>query len=74
MSVLPAFRYVYYMCAWCRQRPEEVVESSGTEGTDHSERPCGCCDLSLGPLQEQPVLLDTDPFLQYVLLLVLVTV
>lgn len=37
MSVLPACRYVYYTCAWFRQRPEEVVESPGTEATDHSE-------------------------------------
>ena len=29
----------------------------------HSSQPCGCWELNLGPLGEQPVLLTTEPSL-----------
>jgi hypothetical protein len=31
---------------------------------DGCEPPCGCWDLNSGPLEEQSVLLTTEPFLQ----------
>ena len=37
--------------------PEEGI-------TDASEPTCGCWELNLGPLEEQPVLLTTEPPLQ----------
>ena len=46
--------YVY----WC------FVRSPGARVTDSYELPCGCWELNLGPLEEQPVLLTTEPFLQ----------
>ena len=39
--------------------PEE-----GTDLTDGCEPPCGCWDLNSGPLEEQLVLLTTEPSLQ----------
>ena len=35
-----------------------------TEVTDCCEQPCGCWELNLRLLQELPVLLITEPFLQ----------
>jgi hypothetical protein len=32
--------------------------------SDGCEPPCDCWDLNSGPLEEQPVLLTTEPFLQ----------
>jgi hypothetical protein len=32
--------------------------------TDGCEPPCGCWDLNSGPLEDQPVLLTTEPSLQ----------
>jgi hypothetical protein len=32
--------------------------------TDGCEPPCGCWELNSGPLEEQPVLLTTEPSLQ----------
>ena len=34
MGILPGYIFVYHMPAWCPWRPEEGVESSGTEVTD----------------------------------------
>jgi hypothetical protein len=47
---------LYHMRAWCWQRPQEGVGSSGTEVTDGCESPCGCWELNPGPLEKQPVL------------------
>ena len=51
-SVLCTFfcLYVYF---------REGVESSGTRVIDSCGLPCGCWELNLGPLEEQPVLLTT---------------
>ena len=38
--------------------------SSGTRVTDSYELPCVFLELNLGPLEEQPVLLTTEPSLQ----------
>jgi hypothetical protein len=38
--------------------------SSGTGVIDSCELPRGCWELNSGPLEGQPVLLTTEPFLQ----------
>ena len=47
----------------CPQRPEKATEFPGTGVTDGCEPTCGCWELNLGPLKEQPVLLSADPSL-----------
>jgi hypothetical protein len=47
-----------YMCA-C-----EGVRCPGTNTTDDCELLCGCWELDLGPLQDQPELLTTEPTFQ----------
>jgi hypothetical protein len=42
----------------------EGVRSPVTGVTDSCELPCGCWELSLGPLEDQPVPLTTEPSLQ----------
>jgi hypothetical protein len=69
------FIYLFSMCTrvglhvcaphlQCLQRPEEGVRSPGAEDTDSCELPCGYWELNLGPRQESPVLLTTEPSLQ----------
>lgn len=50
---------------WCQQRPEEGIKSPETEVTECCEPPCGCRESILDPLKEQPVLLTTEPSLQF---------
>jgi hypothetical protein len=50
-----AFLYVYLY---------DVVRSSGTEVIDSCELSHGCWRLNPGPLEEQPMLLTTEPSLQ----------
>ena len=63
MGVLPECVSVHYMQADPR-RPEERVRSQGTRVTGGCELPCGCWELNLGPLEEQPVFLTSEPSLQ----------
>jgi hypothetical protein len=42
----------------------KVVGFPGTGFTVSCELPCGCCELNPDPLEEQPVLLTTEPSLQ----------
>lgn len=42
----------------------EGTESPKTEISDSDELPCGVWELSLGPLQEQPMVLTAEPPLQ----------
>ena len=42
----------------------EGIRSPGTGVTNSCELPCGCWDLNLGLLEEQPVLLTAEPSLQ----------
>jgi hypothetical protein len=51
-------------CMQCLQKPEGGARSLGTEVTDSCELPSGCWESSLSPLEEQPVLVTTEPFLQ----------
>ena len=44
---------------WC-----EGVRSPVTGSSDSYNLPCGCWELNLGPLEEQSVLLTTEPSLQ----------
>ena len=44
--------------------PVEAIRSLGTGVTDSCEQPCGCWELNLGPLEEQEMLLTTEPSLQ----------
>lgn len=58
--------YVYHMSAWFHQKPEKGVKSFWAGVvivTDSCEPPRGCRGPS-GPLQEQQVLLATEPLLQ----------
>jgi hypothetical protein len=63
MDVLPAFVFVCHPHAVSTE-DGEAVDSPGTGVTHGLEPPCGCWELNLGPLQEQPVLLTTEPSLQ----------
>jgi len=47
------------MCCLC-----ESVGFPEAGVTDGYELPCGCWELNLGPLEEQPVLLTAEPSLQ----------
>ena len=42
--------------------------------TDGCEPPCGCWELNSGPLEEQAMLLTTEPSLQHPILLLFETV
>ena len=44
---------------WC-----EGVRSPATGSSDSCELPCGCWELNQGSLEEQSVLLTTEPSLQ----------
>lgn len=45
-------------------RPEEDVGFPGTGIVDSCELPCGCWELNLSPLEEQPVLLTVEQSLE----------
>jgi hypothetical protein len=64
MDVLLAYIFFYHMCAWYLERPTEGIRSPETEVTDGSELPCVC--LNWGSLQEQYMLLSTEPSFQSV--------
>jgi len=55
--------YIYYIEVHCsclqthQKRASDLI-------TDGYEPPCGCWDLNSGPLEEQSVLLTTEPSLQ----------
>lgn len=42
---------------------EEGVGSPGTGIAGGYEAPCGCWEVNLSPLEQQPVLLTTEPYL-----------
>ena len=63
MAVLLAFIAVQHVCI-VLQRPEEGIESSGTGLTGDCEPPSGCLELNSGPLEDQLVLLTTEPAFQ----------
>lgn len=72
MGIFPACVSVHYLCARCLWRPEEGLGFSGTAVTDGCKPPCGCWELNSGSLEEQLMLLATEPSLQSLRLLILV--
>jgi hypothetical protein len=48
-------------CPW---RPEDSVRSSGSGFADGWDPPYGYLKSNLGPLEEQPMLLNAEPTLQ----------
>lgn len=56
--------YGYSEYAWCPQRSERGIRSSGTIITDGCGLPYGFWELNQYPLQEQQVFLTNDPSLQ----------
>jgi hypothetical protein len=44
---------------------KQASDSLGTGVIDGSEPPCGCWELNLGRLQEQPVLVTNEPSLKH---------
>jgi hypothetical protein len=57
--------YLLILCIWvhcsCLQTHQKRASDPITDGY---EPPCGSCELNLGPLEEQSVLLTTEPSLQ----------
>jgi hypothetical protein len=55
--------FLFYMhwCFDCMCVLHEGIGSPGIGVIDSCELPCGCWELNLGPLEEQPVLLTTSP-------------
>ena len=62
MAVLPTCKSVHHMYA------EKGIGSPGTGVTDSYELSCGCWELTLDPLEEQPELLTSEPSFQLSLL------
>ena len=58
-DILELFDYLFcqHLCL-C-----EGTRSSGAGVTDSCELPCGCWELNPDPLEEQPVLLTSEPSL-----------
>lgn len=56
--------YLCTACVQCPLRPGQDVKTPGSGFTGNCEPLCGCCKLNLGPLREQPVFLTTEPSLQ----------
>ena len=52
---------VHHTNAWCLWRSEDGIRSPGSGVADSCEPPCGGWDLNPGPLEEQPVILTTEP-------------
>lgn len=68
MKVLPKNIYVYHMCAWCLQRSEEALKSSGT-GTNNYKLPQGFGNQTLLFVQAAQHVLTPEPFPQSPVLL-----
>ena len=52
------------VCALCPQKSEDGMGSPGPGVRDSCRLLCGCWELNPGPMEEQPVLLTTEPSLQ----------
>jgi hypothetical protein len=64
MDILPASMPMCHVGAWFQRRPEEGIGHPGTRVTGSPEQPCGCWKFNPGPLEEPPIFLTTEPFLQ----------
>lgn len=69
-SVFSVCTYRYHKCAWYLQRPEEYIRTGVRGGC---EAPNGCWEPGSGLLQEQQVLLPTEPSLTTLAFLLLLT-
>lgn len=65
MSVFPVCMYVYHIHPWYPQKSEEGIKFPGTGVTVGWEPRCGCWEPNPVPLEEQSVLLFTEPSLQH---------
>lgn len=61
--------YEHHVCSWYLPNPGEGFGSCGTGVLDGCQPPCGSWELNLGHLQEQKVLLTTEPSLKLINLL-----
>jgi hypothetical protein len=52
------------MCLQCPQRPEEGAGLIGTQVTNSCVFLRGCWELNPGCLEQQPMFVTTEPFLQ----------
>jgi hypothetical protein len=52
---------MYVVCQSLQKHQERALDTI----TDGCEVPCGCWELSSGPLKEQSVLLTAEPSLQH---------
>lgn len=64
VGVSLSYMLVCHLQAWSSLRTEKGVRAPGTGVTHDCEPPCGCWDSNPGPLEEQLVLLTTEPSLQ----------
>lgn len=53
------------VCARCLWRLEKGVGAPGTEVTDGCKLPCRCWVSNPGPLEQQPVLVNAESYLQF---------
>ena len=61
MRVLPPCMSMHQVCSWSPQRSEEGTGVPRIGVTASCELPCGRWELNPSPLQEQPLLLPTEP-------------
>ena len=67
---VPRSMYVCIQCMCLMPKESRTgYRFPGTGVTDDSELPCGCWELNLGPLEEQPVRLATEPSLWAILVI-----
>ena len=64
MTVFSMCMYVHHMCACDQRGQKRASDPLKLELQKVCELPCECWKLNLGPVQEQPVLLTTELFLQ----------
>ena len=59
------FNNLFILCIWVHCRCLQTHQKRASDPiTDGCEPPCGCWELNSGPLEEQSVLLTTEPSLQ----------
>lgn len=61
LSVFPTCMCVHHMCFWCLEKQEEGIGCPGVCKEGRKSH-CVCWHPNPGPLQEQPVLLISEPF------------
>jgi len=65
MGVLCARMSVHHVAAWSLRKDREGHRIPGIGVTDSCEPLCGCWESNWSLLEEQPVLLNTDPSLNF---------